>query len=371
MTVKRVIRMGLLFFFVVIAFPPGADALEGMRSLWVGDRAGSFVRHTVGGETRLWDPGGATVIVFWARWSRPSLDALRDIVAAAPRSAAHWEIVPINVDRAVLSPREAVAVEAAARKTGYEGPVWHDVEFERTRHWGLVATPTVLITGLGGVVEAMEVGWTADQRRRIVSTYFGAVNDTSPPLTIDTLRTRCRRELGLARLLWRSGADDSAFALAARAQVACPTLPDPSILQAWWHWEKRDTLAARAAATAAIAVDSVSPWAWVTMGEIELRCGRQAEARQLGQRALSLDSGFAPGWSILASSALEAGDTLLVRAAISVLEGRCRHDPEFAAARARLRERAGDASGAVADWRLAVEGRLREHRDRRQGPLAR
>jgi len=346
--------------WAMVAFSPPAFSLNGTHSLWAGDRIEPFLRHPARGKAELWTPGVPTVVIFWARWSPQSVVALRDIVSAAPRSAVRWAIVPINVDRAVVSPREATAIDAAARKTGYQGPVWYDAGFELSRHWGMVAVPTVIVTGLGGTVELAQAGWTSARRDRLVSTYFGTANDTTPSVTVDSLLTRCRRDLAHSRFLWRHRAGDSAMALAARVQAACSTSADAPLLLAWWRWEKKDTLGARGAATAAIKADSTDPWSWVTLGAISERCGEFVEARRLAERALGLDSIFAPAWMIVARSSLEAGDTSSTRVAIAALERLSRHDPDLAVTRARLQEQAGDPRGAAAYWRSAVEGRLWE-----------
>jgi hypothetical protein len=360
MRLRRSLAVSALTVWAVLAVSPAAFPVAGMRSLWVGDRVESFMRQPARGKARLWTPGVPTVVIFWARWSPQSVMALRDIVSAEPRSAARWEIVPINVDRAAVSPRESTAIDAVARKMGYQGPVWYDAGFELSRRWGVVAVPTVIVTGLGGAVELAQAGWTSEQRDRIISTYFGTVNDTTPPVAVDSLLTRCRRDLAHSRFLWRHGAGDSAIALAARVQAACSTTADAPLLLAWWRWEKKDTLGARGAATAAIKADSTDPWSWVTLGAISERCGQVVEARRLAERALGLDSIFAPAWMIVARSSLEAGDTLSTRVAIAALERLSRHDPDLAVTRARLQEQAGDPRGAVAYWRAAVEGRLRE-----------
>ncbi|MEW5701113.1 MAG: hypothetical protein AB1792_02665 [Candidatus Zixiibacteriota bacterium] len=364
---RRVLNVMVLVLLILAApmlHPPEAGASESLRLLWVGDRIMSFVRHTVQGQARLWTPSAPAIIIFWARWSPSSLRAVKDLVAAEPKSAARWEIMPINVDHALIDSREAASIEAALRQTGYQGPVWYDAEYDRVRRWGLLSVPTVIIARMGGIVELAEVGWSRRQRDRIISTYCGAMTDTTHAVMPDSIEYRCRRDLSHARFLWQSGAGDSAKALARRVQSACSTMADPSILLSWWHWEAQDTVSARAAAAAAVQADSTNPWGWVTLAAVEELCGRCEEARSCAARALALDSTFTPPRFVMARCALIVGDTLLVREAVSHLEKTSRHDPELALIRAKLRELRGDLAGAAADWHEAIGDYLRRNDER-------
>jgi len=274
-----------------------------------------------------------------------------------------WDLMPINIDDPAPAARAADRIDSVVRATGYQGPVWFDKNFELSRQWGVVGLPAVVIVAYGGTVETVTRGWADPVRERVVAGYLGLARDTTTVSTPDSAAVRCRREAAQIRLLWERGKGDSAITTMRRSMPVCSDGADPWVFLARWCWHMGDSAVAQGAVDSAVAADPVDPWGWATAGEFASWLGDFERAQEHARRAISCDSTFAPGWGLLAWSALETGDDSTAERAAGLLQRYNRLDPRLTMVRARLWEKKGDWQRAVATWREAVGRRLRADRD--------
>jgi Flp pilus assembly protein TadD len=229
----------------------------------------------------------------------------------------------------------------------------------------------VIITGLGGVVDACENGWDSSVHERLKSRFFGTLADTvgtSAPFPSSQHRgdsaarkspTACEMQSVMARAFWRYGRRDSAIVLMGGLADTCPGFNSQDRARlASWLWSRGNSRGAVAATNAAIRSDSNSGWVWTAHAAIASRLGKTVEATASASRAIALDSNFFPPWGIMAASALASGDTAGCRADLRRARMLNRHDADLSAVAAVFAELTGDKAKAARLWRAAVEERL-------------
>ncbi|HUU45773.1 MAG TPA: hypothetical protein VM118_08570 [Acidobacteriota bacterium] len=356
--VPRLLRLTVVVLLAV-AGSLGTVASAGGEALqWLpaGGRIGAFSLVSADGAERYVAPRGGTVIVIWASWAPASIDALKDILPVARQNLMHWSVLPINVDAvAPSSPRRDQISALLRAETGYRDTVWFDPGLELFDRWGVVAVPTVLITDAGGRAVVVERGWSAHVRERVFG--FMGVGDhasTAP----DTALLRWGGRLGDIMQQWRQGRTAPATRELSPIRRSCPDWAAPRVFAAFWCWDVGDTACARNAAEKAMAADSTDPWAHTAAAVIQLRHRHYDLAARLAERAIGLDSTFAPAWSLLAQLALQdarEGDSW---EALAVLGRLNPHNPAYDVIAAMLHERQGDTDSALTRWRRGLKRRL-------------
>lgn len=327
-----------------------------------GDRLAAYQIHATSGDSSVISFERPSIIVLWATWSPASLTALDELLEGAPKGGIRWQVIPINVDAPVLNAVDTARVHAAAKTSGWNGPVWYDRGYSLMTEWGVLAIPTVAVTALGGTIDEIEHDWSPVLRDRLFALYFGALTDSFPGFVSEKSTEVCRKRAMTARWLWRIGKRVEAVASMQAVADSCSDLPNDVARLANWKWSLGGSMRRESAIRPLVEHDDASPWTSAAHAGWKYRQGDREGAIVHAERATELDSAFYPAWIQLAEFSESVGDSGKAVRAFTRAAQLNRFDGRALVLGARLAQSRGDLAEANRLLRSAVEARLGDTR---------
>ena len=231
-----------------------ASALMFVAGLYAAPKAAAAFKNVQGGMEapafRLKDPAGAevsldsyrnekaVVVVFWAAWSDRSVGELKDVQKLVSEFGAKGlKAVAVNVEHEHMTDEDLKAVKAKIAELGLSFPVLLDAGLETFRSYGVVAVPSTVVLGEGGVVRSAFNGYPTfafrDLKEQVESLLGLRKEEAAVPAKADLAYKPNRQALlnyNLGRRLDAQGMGDLAEPKLKTAAAADPKWAAPRVL---------------------------------------------------------------------------------------------------------------------------------------------
>ncbi len=223
---------------ILLVFTVGQiEARAAFKHSAVGTRSPDFVLFSPDGfPMGLSETLGerATVVVFWATWNPRSLDALRDLQQLHARFAADGlEVVSVNVDGEGGGEERRTAVSTVVQDLGLGYPVLVDEDLSVYATYGVMAVPSMVLVGPGGVVSDVQSGYASSSRAKFHRKVLTALGVLTPAPTGEaatntayTPSGAAERYLRMGRLFQEKGRTEDAIRYFTRAVAEDPFYPE-------------------------------------------------------------------------------------------------------------------------------------------------
>jgi hypothetical protein len=337
----------------------GSDAFCTTRNFDIGDRLSAFSLMMHDGSEELLQFDRPTVVILWATWSPASVTALSELLRGAPQGGIRWQLLPVNVDAPSLNSSDTARINSAARSAGWNGAVLCDRGYSLMDHWGVLAVPTVAITGMGGIIDELEHDWSPVLRDRLFTLYFGAITDSFPGMTEPVATAECRAGAAAARQRWRLRQSGEAIESMRKIVDECDGLPIDVARYVHWACSEVGTAPSRVELDRVLERQPQNAWTLVARGTLEVREGSCSTAVEYCRIAATADSAFLPAWIQLAECLWKMHDTAGAAKALERARLLNRFDARVLALGANLAEARGEFPEAARLYRAAVEARMR------------
>jgi hypothetical protein len=339
----------------------------------LGDKLDPFRVVDSTGKTTVLNAETPTVVVLWASWSESSKSALRDLIKSAPQSGIRWTVVPIDAEG--LGPATRSSASGTLRSLGYTtGGIWRDPDMQLESSWGIHTVPTVIMTGLGGFIVKMTVGWNDAIRDSITAEYFASTPTKGPapvqrtPVPI----TPAVRRMAELRRHHRQGQSTPAVDSIAELLRSDSTVASADAARLLlWRVEEADTAGLSALTDSVLVSRPRNPWLLLARSLDRFNRRDWLGAQSDSKEALGMDSACTPALTMVALASLELGDTALAQQGADAAWGRNHSSPRLLALKARLAGAKGQPKAEAQWWQWAVEASMHLQQARPAGSTGR
>lgn len=251
-------------------------------------------------STEDWKDDGTTIIVFWATWSKRSLEELSDMAKLSVRfQDKQVHFIAVNVDGQTVTKQMAEKITGEINNLNISFATIIDYELEFFNKFGVIAVPSTAIIDSSGLLRYAPAGYSYTIQDKIIDSIevlLGLKKLDAKKILVAgyTPTLKASRYYGLAlRLLnkrmYESALEKLVFSIEADSIFAAPYNVRGII------YTKLDSLAsAKISFEKAIELDSLSVAALAGYGKVLYRMGDYTRAIENLQTALALDEGYAP-----------------------------------------------------------------------------
>lgn len=365
----RLAASALVFAAGLYAAPKAAAAFKNVQG---GMEAPAFrLKDAAGTEVSLdsYRKDKAVVVVFWAAWSDRSVAELKDVQKMVSEyEAKGLKAVAVNVEHEHMTDEDLKAVKAKVSELGLTFPALLDAGLETFRSYGVVAVPSTVVLGEGGVVRSAFNGYPTFALRDLkeqVEILLGLRKEeaAAAPVKADLAHKPTRQALlnyNLGRRLHATGMGDLAEPKLKTAAAADPAWAAPRVLlgDIYLMKARKDPKRAEEAKKefeAAVAAEKENVVARTGLARVYWKLGSAAEAGKEVDEALKISASYTP--AILLKAAILAKTGKLPEAERLMLEAIALspRDPESHAMAGQAYEGAGELAKAARMYRKAWE----------------
>lgn len=263
-----------------------------------------------------WKDDGPTVIIFWATWSKRSINELSDMAELALKyqdKSVHF--IAVNVEGKTITNQLKEHITGEIKKLDLSFPSIIDSDFEFFNKFGVIAVPSTAIIDSSGLLRYAPAGYSYTIQDKIIDSIevLLGIRKTDKLETVRkgyTPSLKASRYYGLAlRMLnkrgYESSLDNLVLSIEADSLFAAPYNIRGII------YTKLDSLdLARQAFEKAIGLDSLFVAARAGLGKVLFKKGETSLAIENLQHVLNQDESYTPALLDLALSISKTDSSL-------------------------------------------------------------